>query len=149
VASCLRKACDRHDLVSRRDGAGFLIARHDTSAQAAQALAGHLRLAIERLVVEIGPGQHLTLSASIGVAPLPFFDNAPAVLEDSLRAADLALQGARQSGRNAWACVWGERGSGAPPLHAVLANPDDAMAAGWVTLSASRPIRWSAGRVSA
>jgi diguanylate cyclase (GGDEF)-like protein len=149
VATCLRQACDRHDLVSRRDGAGFLIARHDTSAQAAQALAGHLRLAIERLVVEIGPGQHLTLGASIGVAPLPFFENAPAVLEDSLRAADLALQGARQSGRNAWACVWGEHGSGAPPLHTVLANPDDAMAAGWVTLSGSRPIRWSAGRVSA
>ncbi|WP_421567663.1 diguanylate cyclase [Stenotrophomonas sp. PD6] len=144
VATCLQQACDRHDRVSRRDGAGFLVARHDTSGKAAQALANHLRLAIERLVVEIGPGQHLTLSASIGVAPLPFFDAAPAVLEDSLRAADLALQGARQSGRNAWACVWGEHGGGAPPLHAVLAHPDDAMAAGWVTLSGSRPIRWTA-----
>lgn len=142
VAACLRQACDRHDLVSRREGAGFLIARHDTGAQAAQALASHLRLAIERLVVEIGPGQHLTLSASIGVAPLPFFEGSPAVLDDSLHAADRALQGARQSGRNAWACVWGERGGNAPPLHAVLSNPDEAMAAGWVTLSGSRPIRW-------
>jgi diguanylate cyclase (GGDEF)-like protein len=143
VATCLRQACDRHDLVARWGGAGFLVARHDTSAEAAQALAGHLRVAIERLVVEIGPGQHLTLSASIGVASLPLFEEVPGVLEDSLHAADRALQVARQSGRNAWACVWGERGGEAPDLHTVLADPTAAMAAGWVTLSSSSPIQWA------
>jgi diguanylate cyclase (GGDEF)-like protein len=143
VATCLRQACDRHDLVARWGGAGFLVARHDTGTAAAQALAGHLRLAIERLVVEIGPGQHLTLSASIGVASLPLFDDVPPVLDDSLHAADRALQVARQSGRNAWACVWGERGASAPDLHALLGNPTAAMANGWVTLSSSRPIQWA------
>ena len=143
VADCLRGACDRHDLLARWGGAAFLVARHDTSAEAAQALAGHLRLAIERLVVDIEPGQHLTLTASVGVAPLPLFADAPPVLDDSLRAADRALQGARQSGRNAWAGLWGERGAQAPHLHAVLGNPEEALAAGWVTLSGSRAIHWA------
>lgn len=144
VADCLHTACDRHDLLARWGGAAFLVARHDTRAEAAQALAGHLRLAIERLVVDIEPGQHLTLTASVGVAPLPLFADAPAVLDDSLRAADRALQGARQSGRNAWAGVWGEDGSQAPHLYAVLGNPEDAMSKGWIRLSSSRPIRWDA-----
>ncbi|WP_315385249.1 diguanylate cyclase [uncultured Stenotrophomonas sp.] len=143
VAQCLQAACDRHDLLARWGGAAFLVARHDTSADAAQALAGHLRLAIERLVVEAGPQQHLTLTASVGVAPLPLFADAPAVVDDSLRAADRALQGARQSGRNAWAGVWGEHSSEAPHLHAVLGNPEAAMSAGWIRLSGSQPIRWS------
>lgn len=143
VAQCLQAACDRHDLLARWGGAAFLVARPDTTAEAAQALASHLRLAIERLVVEAGPQQHLTLTASVGVAPLPLFADAPAVVEDSLRAADRALQGARQSGRNAWAGVWGEASSEAPHLHAVLGNPEAAMAAGWISLSGSQPIRWS------
>lgn len=143
VAQCLQAACDRHDLLARWGGAAFLVARHDTGPEGAQALAGHLRLAIERLVVEAGPQQHLTLTASVGVAPLPLFADVPAVVEDSLRAADRALQGARQSGRNAWAGMWGERSSEAPHLHAVLGNPEAAMVAGWIRLSGSQPIRWS------
>lgn len=143
VATCLRQACDRHDLLARWGGASFLVARHDTGPAAAQALAGHLRLAIERLVVEVAPGRPVTVSASVGMAPLPLFADLPASLDDSVHAADRALQGARQSGRNAWAGVWGERGADAPHLHAVLGNPNEAMAAGWVTLSGSRPIHWT------
>ena len=142
VGECLRAACDRHDLLARWGGAAFLVARHDTGAEAAQALAGHLRLAIERLVVDLAPGQHLTLTASVGMAPLPLFGDATAERDDSLRAADRALQGARQGGRNAWAGIWGEDGTQAPHLYAVLGNPEEAAAAGWVRLSGSRPIRW-------
>jgi len=142
VSACLRAACDRHDLLSRWGGAAFLVARHDTGAEAAQALAGHLRLAVERLVVDLAPGQHLTLTASVGMAPLPLFNDVPADLDASLRAADRALQGARQGGRNAWAGIWGENGRQAPHVYAVLGNPEEAMAAGWVCLSGSRPIRW-------
>jgi len=143
VAACLRAACDRHDLLARWSGAAFLVARHDTCPDAAQALAAHLRLAIERLVVDAGPQQHLTLTASVGVAPLPLFGDAAAVLDDSLRAADRALQGARHSGRNAWAAVWGERAGTAGQLHALLGDPEGAAAAGWLRLSGSPSIRWA------
>lgn len=146
AATCLRDACDRHDVVARWGGAGFLVARHDTHAQAAQALASHLCLQMERLVVEPVPGLHLTLSASIGVAPLPLFADRVAVLDDSLRAADRAQQSARRSGHNAWASLWGERAGQDVDLYALLHDPADAMARGWLSLSGSRPMPWTPGR---
>lgn len=146
VAQCLRHASDRHDLVARWGGAGFLVARHDTAAPAAQALANHLRGTIERLVVEVHPGQHLTLSASLGVAPLPLFADAPAVLDDSLRAADRALQSARRSGHNAWASLWGEQPGRDVDLYSLLHDPALAMGHGWVSLAGSRPMPWSPPR---
>lgn len=146
AATCLRDACDRHDVVARWGGAGFLVARHDTHAQAAQALASHLCLQMERLVVEPGPGLHLTLSASIGLAPLPLFADTVAALDDSLRAADRALQSARRSGYNAWASLWGERAGQEVDLYALLHDPADAMARGWLSLSGSRPMSWTPAR---
>lgn len=143
VARCLRQTGDRRDLIARWSGAGFLIARHDTAAPAAQALANQLRLSIERLVVEAAPGQSLTLSASLGLAPLPLFANHPARLDDSLRAADRALQSARRSGRNAWASLWGETAGPDLDLHPVLHDPARWMAQGWLSLAGSRPMPWS------
>ena len=142
VTRCLRQHSDRHDRIARWAGGTFLVVRHDTAAAAAQALANRLRAAIERLVVDIGPGQHLTLTASIGVAPLPLFPGAPATLEDSLRAADRALQSARRSGHNAWAMLWGEDPGGDVDLYSLLHDPARAMACGWVSLAGSRPMAW-------
>ncbi|WP_282295682.1 diguanylate cyclase [Stenotrophomonas sp. PS02289] len=146
VATCLRNACDRHDVVARWGGAGFLVARHDTGAQAAQALASHLCLQIERQVIALAPDQHLTVTASIGLAPLPLFADAPAVVDDSLRAADRALQSARRSGHNAWASLWGEQAGPEVDLYALLHDPADAMARGWLSLSGSRPMPWTPAR---
>ncbi len=142
VTRCLRQHSDRHDRIARWAGGTFLVVRHDTAAAAAQALANRLRAAIERLVVDIGPGQHLTLTASIGVAPLPLFPGAPATLENSLRAADRALQSARRSGHNAWAMLWGEDPGRDVDLYSLLHDPARAMACGWVSLAGSRPMAW-------
>lgn len=145
VAQCLRRHCDSHDRIARWGGASFLVVRHDTAAPAAQALASHLRAAIERLVVDIGPAQHLTLTASIGMAPLPLFahaPDAPDALDDSLRAADRALQSARRSGHNAWAMLWGEDAGRDVDLYSLLHDPAKAMASGWLSLAGSRPMAW-------
>ncbi len=146
VARCLVQAVDRRDLVARWGGASFLVARHDTNAAAAQALANHLRISIERLLVEAQPGQAITLSASLGLAPLPLFDGHPAQLDDSLRAADRALQSARRSGHNAWASLWGETAGADVDLYSLLHDPEQAMAQGWVTLAGSRPMPWAPPR---
>lgn len=146
VTRCLRQHSDNHDRVARWAGGTFLVVRHDTTAPAAQALANHLRVGIERLVVDLGPGQHLTVTASIGVAPLPLFPDAPATLEDSLRGADRALQTARRSGPNAWAMLWGEEAGRDIDLYSLLQDPDRAMACGWVTLAGSRPMAWTPPR---
>ncbi|KAB7631128.1 GGDEF domain-containing protein [Stenotrophomonas rhizophila] len=142
VTRCLRQHSDRHDRIARWAGGTFLVVRHDTAAAAAQALANRLRAAIERLVVDIGPGQHLTLTATLGVAPLPLFPTAPATLEDSLRAADRALQSARRGGHNAWAMLWGEEAGRDVDLYSLLHDPARAMACGWVSLAGSRPMAW-------
>lgn len=142
VTRCLRQHSDRHDRIARWAGGTFLVVRHDTAAAAAQALANRLRAAIERLVVDIGPGRHLTLTATLGVAPLPLFPTAPATLEDSLRAADRALQSARRSGHNAWAMLWGEEAGRDVDLYSLLHDPARAMACGWVSLAGSRPMAW-------
>lgn len=142
VGRCLRQHCDSHDRIARWSGATFLVARHDTAAPAAQALASHLRAAIERLVVDTGPGQHLTLTASIGMAPLPLFAGAPDALDDSLRAADRALQSARRSGHNAWAMLWGEDAGRDVDLYSLLHDPARAMTCGWLSLAGSRPMAW-------
>ena len=146
VAQCLGQAVDRRDLVARWGGARFLIARHDTGAAAAQALANHLRTSIERLLVDAAPGQPVTLSASLGVAPLPLFAARPAQVEDSLRAADRALQSARRSGHNAWASLWGEPAGAAVDLYSLLHDPAQSMALRWVTLAGSRPMPWTPPR---
>ncbi|WP_256776325.1 MULTISPECIES: diguanylate cyclase [unclassified Stenotrophomonas] len=142
VARCLHSAVDRGDLVARWGGARFLVARHDTSDAAAQALANHLRTRIERLLVEIRPGQPITLSASLGVAPLPLFADQSGQLDDSLRAADRALQTAHRSGHNAWASLWGAAIGMEVDLHNLLHDPTEAQVLGWVTLAGSRPMPW-------
>jgi predicted signal transduction protein with EAL and GGDEF domain len=119
-----------------------MVVRHDTAAPAGQALASHLRAAIERLVVDIGPAQHLTVTASIGMAPLPLFAHAPDALDDSLRAADRALQSARRSGHNAWAMLWGEDAGRDVDLYSLLHDPAKAMTSGWLSLAGSRPMAW-------
>jgi diguanylate cyclase (GGDEF)-like protein len=146
VARCLRSAVDRGDLVARWGGTRFLVARHDTSEAAAQALANHLRTRIEHLLVDTRPGQPITLSASLGLAPLPLFADQPAHLDDSLRAADRALQSARRSGRNAWACLWGAATGSEVDLYSVLHDPTEAQVLGWVTLAGSRPLPWTPPR---
>jgi diguanylate cyclase (GGDEF)-like protein len=146
VARCLRAAVDRGDLVARWGGARFLLARHDTSDAAAQALANHLRTRIERLLVETRAGQPITLSASLGLAPLPLFADQPGQLDDSLRAADRALQSARRSGHNAWASLWGEATGMEIELYSLLHDPTEAQVLGWVTLAGSRPMQWTPPR---
>lgn len=146
VARCLAQAVDNRDLVARWGGASFLVARHDTGPAAAQALANHLRASIERQVVEVRPGEPVTLTVSIGIAPLPLFADRPAQLDDSLRAADRALQSARRSGHNAWASVWGEAAGHAVDLYSLLHDPAQSMAQGWLSLAGSRPMPWTPPR---
>lgn len=143
VAQHLQQSCDRDDLVARWNGASFLIARHDTRFNASQALANHLRLAIERLVIDVIPGQALTFTASVGVAPLPLFDNQPARLVESLRAAERGLQCARLNGGNACACLWGQSIAPDIALDTILRDLARAMQQGQLLLAGSRPLNWA------
>lgn len=146
VADSLRQGCDQHDLLARWSGATFLVVRHDTSSAAAFALAGHLRRCIERLQVEIGHDQHLTLTVSIGVASYPLFPGGRMRPDDALRATSRALQVARRSGQNAWAGLWGLAAGRDVDHYSVLRDPEQALAQGWIMISGDRPMSWSPPR---
>ncbi len=110
VATRLRAACRPQDLVSRWGGEEFLVACPGLSPQEAGAVAERLRSAMRhRLPLPEGDRE---VTASLGLAPAPFFD-APAGhpsrrWNHALRMADRALYAAKQR-RDAWVGYWGGR----------------------------------------
>ncbi len=143
VADELVRNCDQHDHVARWGGATFLVVRCNTSQAAAFALAAHLCRCIERLQVDVAPGQCLTPSMSAGVAPHPLFPGAAPDNADTLRAASRALQVARRSGLGTWAGLWGLPEGRDVDLYSILHDPEQALAQGWIVIGGGRPMSWA------
>jgi len=146
VAAELVRNSDQHDHVARWGGATFMLIRANTSRAAAFALAAHLCRCIERLQVDIAPGQCLTPALSAGVAPHPVFPAAPARHDDTLRVASRALQVARRSGHGTWAGLWGLADGRDVDVHDVLGDPEHALAQGWIAIGGGRPMSWTPPR---
>lgn len=85
------------DLVSRYGGEEFVVALRDCDLETAGAVAEKIRLAIEQLVVRLGPGRFGRITASLGVASTDThgFDG-----RSLLRVSDRALYAAKEGGRN-------------------------------------------------
>lgn len=145
LGNCLRDACDANDVVARWGGEEFLVLRPQTSHVAAQALAEHLRAAVERLVIPLPGGHSASVTVSIGLAPCPYFPGTDG-WQEAIRMADRALYAAKHSGRNAWAGTWGEAAGRHVDAYSVRQDPEAAIAAGWISVSGSRPITWSLPR---
>ena len=101
VADVLRAQVRDYDVVGRFGGEEFAILLPGIAEPAAVAVGERIRLAVERMAVEVGlDGTEVTvggLSVSIGVAVHPMAgDN----LEKLLLAADTALYRAKNNGRN-------------------------------------------------
>ncbi len=146
VADSLRAASDQHDRVCRWGGSTFLLIRQDSSQTAAFALAAHLCRSVERLQVEITPGQYITPTISIGVTSYPLLAGRASRPADSLSAASRCLQVARRNSTGNWAGLWGlDAGENIDP-YSVLNDPENALAQGWVMLGSGRPVSWSPPR---
>jgi len=150
VARTLRAACDGEDVVARWGGEEFLVARADSSREAAFALAEQLRGAVARAPFPLPGGALLELTVSIGLAPCPFFPGAarPAPWQEALNMADRALYAAKDAGRNAWAGLWGLAG-GQAGLREVRQDPEAALARGWIVAGGNRPVSWNLAREEA
>lgn len=145
VTSRLRSACDEGDIIARWGGEEFLVARADTSMEAAFALAEHLRGQLAGVTVPLPEGGAVAVTVSVGVAPWPFFaDDGREAWTDALRMADMALYVAKRGGRDAWAAIWGTSASGDHvELRDVRADPEKALAMEWVAIGGNRPMNWS------
>ncbi len=98
VALLLGRAARSVDTVARYGGDEFVIAVPETGEAGAIAFAERLRDKIQSHAFDIGKGQPLSLTVSIGVAdfPEPKIETA----EDLLECADRALYRAKAGGRN-------------------------------------------------
>ena len=146
VAEELVRGSDQHDHVARWGGATFVVIRANTTQAAAFALAAHLCRCIERLQVDVAPGQCLTPSMSAGVAPHPLFPGTATSHADTLRAASRALQVARRSGTGTWAGLWGLAEGRNVDLYSILRDPEHALAQGWIMIGGGRPMSWAPPR---
>jgi len=146
VAGELVRNSDQHDHVARWEGASFVVIRANTSQAAAFALAAHLCRCIERLQVDVAPGQCLTPTLSAGVVPHPLFPGTPARIADTLRAASRALQVARRGGTGTWAGLWGLAEGRDVDVYSILRDPEQALAQGWIAIGGGRPMSWAPPR---
>lgn len=96
--------CRQSDIFVRWGGEEFLIVCRYTNHQYARAIAGRIRRRVESTLFELGNGQTLHKTCSIGLATYPFFPEEPTLLhwEQSVAIAEKALRIAKQSGRNAY-----------------------------------------------
>jgi len=95
VQNCLRNK----DMLGRLGGEEFAVSLHDADLDTAGQTAERLRLAIEAMQIRHGVGQHIPVTASLGVTTVNLSEGLDTP-ESLLQQADEALYEAKNSGRN-------------------------------------------------
>jgi diguanylate cyclase (GGDEF)-like protein len=85
------------DVAARYGGEEFIIALRHAGAEEAVVLAEKVRLAVEQMVIELGPGRYARITASFGVASTELHVTDQKAL---VSLADAALYRAKEAGRN-------------------------------------------------
>lgn len=100
----LEAALRDSDYLVRWGGEEFLIVVRFTARSEALEMAERIRQTVAACPFDLGNGQVLHKTCSIGFASYPFYARAPAVLswEQVIDTADRALYAAKNSGRNCW-----------------------------------------------
>lgn len=104
IKSILESVFRETDYLVRWGGEEFLIIARFTDRSSASELAERLRVAVEQHSFDIGQGNFITKTCSIGYASYPFLIDQPECL-DWDRVVDIAdhcLYAAKKSNRNAW-----------------------------------------------
>jgi diguanylate cyclase (GGDEF)-like protein len=103
------------DKVARYGGEEFVVAVLDADLQQVASVAEKIRLAVEQMVVALGPGRFARVTASLGVASSASHGFDASTL---LRTADAALYAAKASGRNRVEIAGSSTGAPAVPTAA-------------------------------
>ncbi len=108
VRDILERACRRSDTVIRWGGDEFLVVGRYADRDAAELLSERIRQAVTDHTFDLGTGQSVNLTCSIGYAYYPFINSAATSLnwEQVVAVADRALYVAKNSGRNAWVGIY-------------------------------------------
>ncbi len=108
------------DYLVRWGGEEFLIVIRYCTREEVPELAERIRQKVEQYVFDLGSGQQLQKTCSIGMAAYPFYRTNPSAMtwEQVVDTADRALYLAKNHGRNCWVNVLA-----AEPTAAELVNP--------------------------
>jgi len=104
VCELLKGACRKSDTIIRWGGDEFMVVGRGMHRDHAEVLAERVRIAIEKHPFDLGDGQNVHLSSSIGFAFYPFLPASTTLVKGTqvVSIADRALYVAKTSGRNAW-----------------------------------------------
>lgn len=107
VRQMLLDACRQSDTIIRWGGDEFLLVGRNADPESAENLAERIRTVMEAKPFDVGLGQSVHLSCSIGFAFYPFDPSRPTLFtwEQVVGVADRALYVAKESGRNTWAGI--------------------------------------------
>jgi diguanylate cyclase (GGDEF)-like protein len=97
VADELRRTTRAGDAAVRLGGEEFILVLRDSDGVGASRVAGDLRRALAKVPIPAGCGGITQITASIGIASFPEHG---AILADLVRAADVAMYGAKRDGRD-------------------------------------------------
>jgi len=113
ISQLLCRVSREQDVVVRWSGAQFLIVCRDVTFATAEKIAGRLCAEVTTHVFHLKNGQAIDCTASIGLAPYPFFARAPDRMtwEQVVSLSARCLRAAKKSGRSLWV---GLRGNQAP-----------------------------------
>ncbi|HSC68098.1 MAG TPA: diguanylate cyclase, partial [Cellvibrio sp.] len=101
------------DYLVRWGGEEFLIVARFCSRAEAPEMAERIRVAVAQYVFDIGNGQQLHKTCSLGYAVYPFYPQVPNMLswEQVVNTADRALYAAKKSGRDCWVGISSKPGA--------------------------------------
>jgi len=141
-AARIRESFRESDLSVRMGGEEFLTVVSDASFDMGPGLAEKLRHAVENEPFDLGQGERLSCTCSIGFACFPFVAAAPDRFswEHSAHIADMGLYAAKKSQRNAWVGLSPkDAASGAELSHDLLEDLEPAYDRGLLHVAASLP----------
>lgn len=151
VSQLLQGACRDSDTVIRWGGEEFMIVARNLSRTDLGTLCERIRRKVVHHPFQIGQGDPISLTCSVGAAVFPFLPKSPNALPWGrvIELADTCLYAAKRSGRNAWVRVLSTDLASAqdfaPPLNRGLAG---LIAAGKLeletSLSSESAIDWPA-----
>ncbi len=131
------------DYLVRWGGEEFLIVIRFCTREEVPELAERIRQKVEDFVFNLGNGQIISKTCSIGMAAYPFYRTKPAAMtwEQVIDTADRALYLAKNSGRNCWVNIVAASPSDTDIVNpAVCNNLISLAAAGVISIQSSADI---------
>ncbi|CAM2068581.1 Diguanylate cyclase [Sulfidibacter corallicola] len=141
----MKKAAREHDLLIRWGGEEFLIVGRETEPEGATLMAERMRKIVEDHAFDIGDGQTIKRTCSIGFVSFPFWPKYPRALtwEQTLRIVDSAMYAAKNTSRNAWVGIKCTDQDPPQPIDKLLPRlferPDQLVTEGFLQVETSIP----------